>query len=188
MRRLWTIIGVGDVAASVAWYQALFGLPAIPPAHDDFGQILDADGTVLLCLHAWGPHGHPTLTSADIATPGNGLLLFFRVDDYEPALARARRLVPVFEEEPHVNPNTGTWEFSVRDPDGSFSVQRRGLVVHGADDARATVDVAPTFTPFPSAMNGMRFDESPSSHVMKIAVDAQSELCMIEFTIEPTKF
>jgi hypothetical protein len=43
--------------------------------------------------------------------------LFFRVDDYEKALKRARALVDRFEEERHVNPNTQTWEFSLRDPD-----------------------------------------------------------------------
>ena len=53
-------------------------------------------------------------------TPGNGLLLFFCVDDYEMALKRARDLVDRFEEEPHVNPNTQTWEFSLRDPDGYY--------------------------------------------------------------------
>jgi hypothetical protein len=41
----------------------LLGLPKTPPAHDYFGQILDSDGTVLLCLHEWGAHEHPTLTS-----------------------------------------------------------------------------------------------------------------------------
>jgi hypothetical protein len=60
------------------------------------------------------------LTSADIATPGNGLLLFFRVDDYDNALERARVLVTRFEEEPRVNPNTRTREFSLRDPDGYY--------------------------------------------------------------------
>jgi hypothetical protein len=48
---------------------------------------------VLLCLHAWGAHDHPSLTSADRAEPGNGLLLFIRVDDFEVALASARKLV-----------------------------------------------------------------------------------------------
>lgn len=74
MTRTWTIVGVAHVAASVAWYQTLLGLVPTPPAHDDFGQIRDSDGTVLLCLHAWGTHGHPTLTSPEQATPGNGLL------------------------------------------------------------------------------------------------------------------
>jgi hypothetical protein len=36
------------------------------------------------------------------------------------ALKRARALVERFEEETHVNPNTQTWEFSLRDPDGYY--------------------------------------------------------------------
>ncbi len=74
----------------------------------------------MLCLHEWGAHEHPSLTSPDLATPGNGLLLFFRVDDFDASLARARALVGRFEEEPHVNPNTRTEEFSLRDPDGYY--------------------------------------------------------------------
>ena len=58
--------------------------------------------------------------SPDYATPGNGLLLFFRVDDFDMALKRARALVTRFEEEPHVNPNTETMEFSLLDPDGYY--------------------------------------------------------------------
>jgi catechol 2,3-dioxygenase-like lactoylglutathione lyase family enzyme len=120
MKRTWTIIGVRDVAASFAWYQALFGQSPARPAHDDFGQILDSDGTVLLCLHAWGAHEHPSLTSPDRGEPGNGLLLFFRVDDFEEALSRARSLVTRLEDEPRLNPGTGTLEFALRDPDGYF--------------------------------------------------------------------
>ena len=120
MRRTWTIIGVRDVASSLTWYQRLLALPESPPNHDYFGQVLDADGTVLLCLHAWGAHEHPTLTSADVATPGNGLLLFFRVDNYDASLERARTLVPSLAEEPHRNPATGTLEFALRDPDGYY--------------------------------------------------------------------
>ena len=120
MKRTWTIIGVSDVAGSFKWYQSLFGQPETPPGHDDFGQILDTDGTVLLCLHQWGAHEHPSLMSPDEASPGNGLLLFFRVDDFDMALKRARALVARFEEEPHVNPNTQTREFSLRDPDGYY--------------------------------------------------------------------
>jgi catechol 2,3-dioxygenase-like lactoylglutathione lyase family enzyme len=120
MKRTWTIIGVGDVPQSFKWYQALFGQPVTLPAHDYFGQILDSDGTVLLCLHKWGAHEHPSLMNPDHGTPGNGLLLFFRVDDFDVALQRARSLVTRLEEEPHVNPNTQTKEFSLRDPDGYY--------------------------------------------------------------------
>jgi len=73
------------------------------PGHAYFGQILDSDGTVLLCLHEWGAHEHSSFMSPDHATPGNGLLLFFRVDDFGMALARAR-----------------PEEFSLRDPDGYY--------------------------------------------------------------------
>src|SRR5580700_6830727 len=117
MRRTWTIIGVGDVPRSFKWYQSLLGLPETTPGHDYFGQLLDSDGTVLICLHAWGAHEHPPLMSPDHAQPGNGLLLFFRVDDYDAALLRARTLIARFEEEPHRNPSTETMEFSLRDPD-----------------------------------------------------------------------
>ena len=120
MKRLWTIIGVADVARSFAWYQSLLGLPAATPAHDYFGQILDTDGTVLLCLHQWGAHEHPTLANPDLAGTGNGLLLFFRVDDFDQSLKRARSLVTALEEEPNINPNTGTREFALRDPDGYY--------------------------------------------------------------------
>jgi hypothetical protein len=74
MKRTWTIIGVRDVPASFKWYQSLFGQPATAPAHPDFGQLVDSDGTVLLCLHQWGVEDHPSLTSPENGTPGNGLL------------------------------------------------------------------------------------------------------------------
>ncbi len=120
MKRTWTIIGVSDVPASFAWYQSLFGQEKTAPAHDHFGQLLDSDGTVLLCLHKWGDHEHPSLSSPDRAEPGNGLLLFFRVDDFDSTLPRARALVTRLDEDPHLNPSTGTKEFSLRDPDGYY--------------------------------------------------------------------
>ena len=46
--------------------------------------------------------------------------MFFRVDDFDMALPRARALVTRLEEEPHANPNTRTEEFSLRDPDGYY--------------------------------------------------------------------
>ena len=120
MKRTWTIIGVRDVPSSLRWYQSLFGQPATGPSHSHFAQLLDDDGTVLLCLHEWGAHEHPSLTSPDRAQPGNGLLLFFRIDDFELALERVRALGLRLDEEPHLNPNTQTQEFSLRDPDGYY--------------------------------------------------------------------
>ena len=88
MRRTWTIVGVADVARSVSWYQTLLGLAKSAPAHDYFGQILDADGAVLLCLHQWDPwasHVNPTRPTA-----GQRPAAVFRVDDFDEALPRAR--------------------------------------------------------------------------------------------------
>ena len=120
VKRTWTIIGVANVARSLKWYQSLFGQRETAPAHDYWAQVLDADGTVLLCLHQWGAHEHPTLSSPDRAPPGNGLLLFFRVDDFYEALTRAHSLVSSLEQEVQVNPATGTREFALRDPDGYY--------------------------------------------------------------------
>lgn len=120
MTRLWTIIGVANVAASLAWYQKLLGFPVVAPHHTYFGQLIGTDGTVLLCLHEWGHHDHETLMSPENGRAGNGLLLFFRTDDFDAVLQRARSLVDEFEEAPNRNPNTGTLEFSLRDPDAYF--------------------------------------------------------------------
>jgi catechol 2,3-dioxygenase-like lactoylglutathione lyase family enzyme len=111
---------VRDVPRSFKWYQSLFGQRPTSPGHPDFGQLVDSDGTVLLCLHQWGVEDHPSLSSPEDGTAGNGLLLFFRVDDFDTALQRARALVAHLEEEPNVNPNTRTKEFSLRDPDGYY--------------------------------------------------------------------
>jgi hypothetical protein len=89
MKRIWTIIGVGNLPGSFKWYRSLLGLPETAPAHDDFGQIIDPDGTILLCLHERGAHEHPSLTSPNHATPGNGLLLFFRIDSLTSPLVRS---------------------------------------------------------------------------------------------------
>jgi catechol 2,3-dioxygenase-like lactoylglutathione lyase family enzyme len=120
MRRTWTIIAVRDVFSSLKWYQALLGLTPSTLEHDYFGQVLDADGTVLLCLHRWGDHEHPPLSSPENGKSGNGLLLFLRVDNFDETLSRARNLMLRLEEEPHTNPGTKTLEFSLLDPDGYY--------------------------------------------------------------------
>jgi predicted enzyme related to lactoylglutathione lyase len=120
VKRVWPIIAVRDVQASSRWYQTLLGCSNGHPGSAVFDQIVDSDGTVLLCVHRWNDHAHPSLTNPGAAVPGHGLLLFFRVDDIEAAAERARALVGGVLEEPHTNGNTGTLEFSLRDPDGYY--------------------------------------------------------------------
>lgn len=132
MKRTWTIIGVNNVGTSFTWYQSLFGQSATGPEHDYFGQLLDSDGTVLLCLHAWGAHEHPSLMTPDRATPGNGLLLFFRVDDFDKSLQRARDLVPQFDEEPCVKPQHSNSRVHRAGPRRILRHDQRALTLGGS--------------------------------------------------------
>jgi hypothetical protein len=68
----------------------------------------------------WVEHDHPSLTSPDAAGTGNGLRLFIRVENFDEVLKRARDVAGGLAGEPYVNPNTGTMELSLRDPDGYY--------------------------------------------------------------------
>jgi hypothetical protein len=57
-------------------------------------------------------------TSRPLAISAKPSGRFFRVDDFERVLHRARGLVVSLDEEPGVNPSMGTREFGLRDPDG----------------------------------------------------------------------
>ncbi|HVI43706.1 MAG TPA: VOC family protein [Chitinophaga sp.] len=112
------IIAVKDVEQSSHWYQQLLGCRS-SHGGSTFEILTDNDGTVVLCLHKWGEHGHPTMTNSSL-TPGNGLILFFRVSDFEKAWVHAQQLKAIVEEAPHINQNSGRDEFSLRDPDGYY--------------------------------------------------------------------
>jgi len=54
MKRTWPIIAVSDVQVSSKWYQTLLNAANNHPGDLIFAQVLDEDGTILLCLHRWG--------------------------------------------------------------------------------------------------------------------------------------
>ena len=122
----WTIIAVTNVPRSVNWYKRLLGAESTHPGGTVFDQLVDGKGTVLLCLHHWGPsgprgdHNWPSLCDPSRGQGGNGLLLWFVTDDFEAAWERARALGAVVEEEPNSNNGTGMRAFLVRDPDGYY--------------------------------------------------------------------
>ena len=118
MTRTEVIIGVKDVAKSSGWYQALLNCKS-KHGGTTFEILADQDGTVILCLHKWGEHEHPTLIDPK-ENPGNGLILYFRVDDLKAIWENAKNLKPHIEEQPHMNPNSGKEEFSLRDIDGYY--------------------------------------------------------------------
>ncbi|HYG50865.1 MAG TPA: VOC family protein [Flavobacteriales bacterium] len=118
MIKLDPIIAVKDVETSSTWYQALFNCKSIHGG-DEFDVLVSANNDVLLCLHKWGPHEHPTMKNPRI-TPGNGLILYFRTENLERIRKNAQASGLLIEEDIHVNPNSHKKEFSLRDPDGYY--------------------------------------------------------------------
>jgi len=123
MKRTWPIIAVADVPKSTTWYNRLLNARNTHAGAPVFDQIVDEDGTVLLCLHRWGPsgpqgdHQWPSLSNPQQNHIGNGLLLWFVVEDFDSAWERAQALGSVIEEAPNTDNGTLMRAFVVRDPD-----------------------------------------------------------------------
>lgn len=112
------IIAVKDVEASSRWYQSLLGCRSMHGGQK-FDILIAGNNEVLICLHKWGEHHHPTMISPNIS-PGNGLILYFRTDKIDEIRQNAQKLACMVEEDIHLNPNSTKREFSVRDPDGYY--------------------------------------------------------------------
>jgi hypothetical protein len=75
------------------------------------------DGLILQ-LHAWDvDHHHGSMGDPSMAV-GNGVLLWFEVDDFDDVVARARALDAPGVLDVHRNPNADHRELWIRDPDG----------------------------------------------------------------------
>lgn len=116
------LICVHDVEASSRWYQQLFTLQS---AHGGTEyERLESGGRLVLQLHRWDVSHHHGAIGDPAHTPyGNGVLLWFEVDDFEAAVARASELGAEIVLPRHRNPPDGNggpnhWELWIRDPDG----------------------------------------------------------------------
>ena len=112
------IIAVSDVPETSKWYQAVFDCCSIHGG-DEFDVLVDSDNEILICLHKWEAHGHPTMQNKDL-TPGNGLILYFRTEKMDHIRKNVRDLGYSVEKEIQMNPNSGQREFSVIDPNGYY--------------------------------------------------------------------
>ncbi len=112
------IIAVKDVEASSKWYQSIFNCRSMHGGKE-FDVLVSEDDEILICLHKWGEHQHPTMMNPAIA-PGNGLILYFRTQNMDAIRQNVERTGGPVEEEIHVNPNSTKKEFSLRDPDGYY--------------------------------------------------------------------
>jgi catechol 2,3-dioxygenase-like lactoylglutathione lyase family enzyme len=117
------LIAVHDVEASSSWYQRLLGCRS---GHGgaEYERLLAGDRLVMQ-LHNWDvEHHHGHLGDSDVRPYGNGVLLWFEVDDFDAAVARAGELGADVVLPPHRNPPEGEpggpahRELWIRDPDG----------------------------------------------------------------------
>lgn len=113
------IIAVKDVLQSSAFYQTLLGCKS---AHGgETFEILTDNDVVVLCLHKWGEHEHPTMLNPEQAV-GNGLILFFRVGNLEQVFKNAQALNANIEKEIHYNENSLKNQFILRDLDNYYLI------------------------------------------------------------------
>ena len=118
MTKMDPIIAVKDVDASSIWYQSVFGFKNTHGG-DTFVVLVSENDEIIICLHKWGEHGHPSMTNPNI-TPGNGLILYFRTENMNAIRQNVEKKGYPVEEEIHLNPNSKKMEFSLRDPDGYY--------------------------------------------------------------------
>ena len=115
------ILAVRDVIASARWYAHILGSAeptGSPPSdHGHIYRRIYIGDTFVLQLHAWDEEDHPNLIDADRAPVGHGVLVWFEVDDYPGALARARA-IGAQEIEEKYNPAPSHRELWLRDADG----------------------------------------------------------------------
>jgi hypothetical protein len=116
------LIAVHDVELSSRWYQYLLGCRS---AHGgtEYERLVSGDELVLQ-LHSWiVEHHHGPIGDPSSKPYGNGVLLWFEIDDFDSAIARAVELGASIDKPKHRNPPDGSggpnhWECWLRDPDG----------------------------------------------------------------------
>ena len=115
-------MAVSDVPASSRWYQRLLGLQS-----DHGGPVYERlvfNSDLILQLHSFeSEHDHGPIGDPHDKPYGNGVLLWFEVDDFDAVMGRASEMSVEIVMPPHRNPPDGNggpnhWECWMRDPDG----------------------------------------------------------------------
>src|ERR1044071_2826534 len=116
------LIAVADVEATSRWYQQLLGCQSAHGGPEY--ERLEENGTLIMQLHHWDiDHDHGAIGNPDDRPYGNGVLLWFEVDDFEDVVQRATAMAIEIIIPKHRNPLDGNggpnhWECWMRDPDG----------------------------------------------------------------------
>ena len=111
------LICVHDVEAMSRWYQRLLGCNS---AHGGAEyERLVMGGQLVLQLHRWDvEHDHGRIGDPDAKPYGNGVLLWFKVDDFDAAAARAEHMNVEVVLPRHLHEGAKQWEIWLRDPEG----------------------------------------------------------------------
>lgn len=120
------LIACRDVEASSRWYQRLLGCKN---AHGgpEYCRLVDPKRqqseygaeALILQLHRWEvEHDHGAIGDPDAKPYGNGVLLWFEVDDFDAAVARATELGAEVVLGVHRNPGPAHRELWIKDLDG----------------------------------------------------------------------
>jgi len=116
------MIAVTDVEASSRWYQRLFGCESAHGGKEY--ERLVSNGILVMQLHHFEvDHHHGRIGDPNDKPYGNGVLLWFEIDDFDAAMLRVTELNPEIVLPRHMNPPDGNggpnhWECWLRDPDG----------------------------------------------------------------------
>jgi predicted enzyme related to lactoylglutathione lyase len=115
------LICVRDVEASSRWYQKLLGVSS--DHGGPYYERLVHKNTLVLQLHTWKSDDEHAAIGDPETARGNGVLLWFEVDDFDAAEKRASELKAQVVMPRHRNPAKGGggpnhWEFWLRDLDG----------------------------------------------------------------------
>ena len=114
------LIAVADVGAASHWYQQVLGASS-GHGGDEYERLL-VDDTLVLQLHrADVEHHHGGLVDPGHPT-GNGVAVWFEVDDFDALVARCRQAGAQVQLDVHVNPNARHREIWLRDLDGYLVV------------------------------------------------------------------
>jgi len=116
------LIAVTDVENSSRWYQRLLGCRG-NHGGSAYEQLV-SNGQLMLQLHSFeAVHHHGLIGDVDDKPYGNGVLLWFEIDDFDAAMQRASEMGVEVILPRHRNPPDGDggpnhWECWMRDPDG----------------------------------------------------------------------
>jgi hypothetical protein len=117
------LLACHDVEATSLWFQQLLGCKS-DHGGPEYERLLAPDGTLILQLHRWEvEHEHGRIGDEHAKPYGNGVLVWFEVDDFDAAVKRAHALRAEVTLGPIRNPATGPGgpahrELWLRDPNG----------------------------------------------------------------------